>query len=92
MQKKIPDDLTRLRASIDDFGTALVRILTKCFYCIQTAGELKARYNLPITYVTCEQSKVAGLRQLVMDNCLNRGFTKKFLNFALEMIHHNNHC
>ncbi|AQX20499.1 chorismate mutase [Bartonella sp. WD16.2] len=92
MQKKIQDDLTRLRASIDDFGTTLVRILAKCFCCIQAVGELKARYALPIVYVTCEQSQVTGLRQLVMDNCLNPNFAERFLNFTIRSDSSYNYC
>ncbi|MEL6093683.1 chorismate mutase [Bartonella schoenbuchensis] len=84
MQKKVPDGLTRLQTSIDNFGVALVHILAKCFCCVQAIGELKARYDLSAVYVTCEQSKVAGLRQLVMDNCLEPDFAEKFLNFTIR--------
>ncbi|OPB30315.1 chorismate mutase [Bartonella sp. WD12.1] len=84
MQKKIPDGLARLRTSVGDFSVVLVRILAKCFCYMQAIGELKTRYDLPTVYVTGEQNQVAGLRQLVMDNCLNPDFAENFLNFTIR--------
>ncbi|ENN90093.1 chorismate mutase [Bartonella bovis] len=94
MQRKIPNNLAHLRTSIDNLGAALVCILAKCFYYIQAVGGagVKARYNLSIVYVTCEQSQAAGLQQLGVDNCLDPDFAENFLNFITKSDSLYNYC
>jgi len=42
-----PDDLLRLRASIDNIDAALIHLLAERFKCTQQVGELKAREGMP---------------------------------------------
>ncbi|WP_244591414.1 chorismate mutase [Bartonella bovis] len=92
MQKKVPNNLAHLRISIDNFGAALVCILAKCFCYIQAVGGVKARYNLPTVYVTCEKSQAIGLQQLGVDNCRDPDFAEKFLNFITKSDSSYNYC
>ncbi|WP_317993978.1 chorismate mutase [Bartonella gliris] len=90
MQEKILEELTHLRASIDNFDATLIHILAERFRCTKAVGRLKARYDLPKVDPVREQHQIARLRQLAIDSHLDPDFAERFLKFIIkEVIHHH---
>jgi chorismate mutase len=85
-----PDDLLRLRASIDNIDAALIYMLAERFKCTQEVGRLKARVGLPPSDPAREAEQVARLRALAEGAKLDPEFAEKFLAFVVrEVIHHH---
>ena len=85
-----PDDLLRLRASIDNIDAALVHLLAERFKCTQAVGELKAQRGMPPADPAREVAQVAHLRALADEAGLDPQFAEAFLNFIIaEVIHHH---
>nr|WP_019219333.1 chorismate mutase [Bartonella florencae] len=90
MQKKILDELTHLRASIDNFDAALIHILAERFRCTELVGHLKAHYDLPAVDPLREQHQVERLRQLAIESRLDPDFAERFLKFIIkEVVQHH---
>jgi len=86
----IPDELIRLRKSIDNFDAALIHILAERFRCTKAVGVLKAKYQLPPSDPKREERQVARLRELAEQSHLDPDFAEKFLNFVIkEVIRHH---
>ena len=86
----VPEDLARLRSSIDNIDAALVHLLAERFKCTQAVGELKARMGLPPADPEREVEQVARLRALADDAGLDPQFAEAFLGFIIaEVIHHH---
>ena len=64
MTTQIPEELTRLRASIDNIDNALIHMLAERFKCTQAVGVLKATHNLPPSDKTRETAQIERLRQM----------------------------
>ncbi len=87
---QLPEELVRLRASIDNFDSALIHVLAERFKCTQRVGELKARLGLPPADPEREREQIARLRTLARDAGLDPEFAEKFLAFVIdEVIHHH---
>jgi chorismate mutase len=82
----VPEDLARLRSSIDNIDAALVHLLAERFKCTQAVGELKAGRGMP----PADPEQVARLRALADDAGLDPQFAEAFLGFIIaEVIHHH---
>lgn len=85
-----PDDLLRLRASIDNIDAALIHMLAERFKCTQEVGRLKARLGLPPSDPAREADQVKRLRALAEGAKLDPEFAEKFLAFVVrEVIQHH---
>jgi chorismate mutase len=85
-----PEELQRLRASIDNIDAALICMLAERFKCTQAVGHLKARLGLPPADKAREAEQVARLRALAESAHLDPEFAEKFLAFVVkEVIRHH---
>jgi chorismate mutase len=85
-----PEELLRLRASIDNIDAALIHMLAERFRCTQEVGRLKARLGLPASDKAREAQQVARLRALAERAHLDPEFAEKFLAFVVrEVIQHH---
>ena len=85
-----PEDLLRLRASIDNIDAALIYLLAERFKCTQEVGQLKARLGLPPSDPGREAEQVTRLRALAEGARLDPEFAEKFLAFVVrEVIRHH---
>jgi len=85
-----PEELLKLRDSIDNIDAALICLLAERFKCTQQVGRLKARLNLPPADPAREAQQVARLRALAEGAKLDPEFAEKFLAFVIrEVIHHH---
>ena len=88
--KAVPDELRRLRDSIDNIDAALIHILAERFRCTQIVGEFKATHGLPPADPAREAQQIARLRSLAHAAKLDPDFAEKFLNFIVqEVIRHH---
>ena len=86
----VPEDLARLRSSIDNIDAALVHLLAERFKCTQAVGELKAGRGMPPADPEREVEQVARLRALADEAGLDPQFAEAFLGFIVaEVIHHH---
>ena len=86
----IPDELARLRASIDNIDAALIAMLAERFKCTREVGFLKARHRLPPADPGREATQIARLRALAAEAHLDPEFAEKFLAFIIrEVIRHH---
>jgi chorismate mutase len=86
-----PDDLARLRASIDNLDAALIHLLAERFKLTQAVGRFKAERGLPAADPEREKEQIARLRTLASAAQLDPDFAEKLLNFIIEeVIHHHN--
>jgi chorismate mutase len=85
-----PEELLRLRASIDNIDAALVHLLAERFKCTKQVGQLKAELRLPPADPVREEAQIARLRALAHDAGLDPQFAEKFLGFIVaEVIRHH---
>ena len=61
----VPEDLARLRSSIDNIDAALVHLLAERFKCTQAVGELKARIGSTHVEVTVPAAEAERARSVL---------------------------
>lgn len=87
---ELPEDLLRLRDSIDNIDAAIIHMLAERFRCTQQVGALKASHRLPPADPGREARQVARLRRLAAEAKLDPDFAEKFLAFVVrEVIRHH---
>lgn len=85
-----PEELLKLRDSIDNIDAALIYLLAERFKCTQQVGRLKASLGLPASDPAREKQQVARLRALAEGAKLDPEFAEKFLGFVVrEVIRHH---
>jgi chorismate mutase len=89
-----PDELQRLRDSIDNIDAALIHLLAERFKFTQQVGALKAAANMPPADPAREAEQIARLRALAGTARLDPEFAEKFLNFIVTEVirHHQAHA
>jgi chorismate mutase len=86
----VPEELLRLRNSIDNIDAALIHILAERFKCTQQVGQFKAKHGLAPADPGREAQQIARLRSLAQAAKLDPDFAEKFLNFIVqEVIRHH---
>jgi chorismate mutase len=86
----LPEELVRLRGSIDNIDAALIYLLAERFKCTQAVGRLKAELHMPASDPAREALQVARLRALAEGARLDPEFAEKFLAFVVrEVIRHH---
>jgi chorismate mutase len=86
----IPDELQRLRDSIDNIDAALIHLLAERFKFTQQVGALKAVSGMPAADPEREKQQIAHLRALAATAKLDPEFAEKFLTFIVtEVIRHH---
>jgi len=89
-QVRIPPELERLRASIDNIDAALIYLLAERFRCTRQVGGLKASSGLPPGDPARERVMIRRLKALAKDAKLDPAFAEKFINFVIaEVIRHH---
>jgi chorismate mutase len=90
MDSDAQQELSELRASIDNIDAALVHLLAERFKNTKRVGRLKARAMMPPSDPEREAAQIARLRELAADADLDPSFAEKFLEFILaEVIQHH---
>ena len=86
----VTDELTRIRASIDNIDAALVHLLAERFKHTQRVGRLKATHDLQPSDPAREGRQIERLRALAIEADLDPTFAEKFLTFIIdEVIRHH---
>ncbi|PRD43850.1 chorismate mutase [Phyllobacterium phragmitis] len=90
--KSLADELSALRASIDNIDAALIHMLAERFRCTKAVGVLKAEHGLTPADPIREKQQVERLRRLALEASLDPDFAEKFLNFIVKEVirHHEN--
>ncbi|MDO5493671.1 MAG: chorismate mutase [Nesterenkonia sp.] len=87
---EVMEELTAMRASIDNIDATLVYLLAERFKATQRVGHLKAAHRLPPGDPQRERRQIERLKRLAADAHLDPEFAEKFLNFIIdEVIRHH---
>ncbi len=86
---EIPEELARLRASIDNMDDVVIRVLAERFKITQQVGELKARKGLPASDPKREVEQIARLRRIADDAGLDPEFAEQLLGFIVREVVRN---
>ncbi|NKE44264.1 chorismate mutase [Roseomonas frigidaquae] len=85
-EQAAPEDLWRLRRSIDNIDTALVAMLAERFRVTREVGQLKARHRLEAVDVAREEAKVARLRENAARAGLDEDFAEEFIRRVMAEV------
>ncbi|NYI70328.1 chorismate mutase [Naumannella cuiyingiana] len=86
----LPEELVRLRGSIDNMDAALLHLLAERFKITQRVGEIKATHGLPPADPGREARQIERLRALAVEANLDPDFAEKFINFIVaEVVRHH---
>ena len=84
-----PDELLRLRASIDNMDQVMIRVLAERFKITQQVGHLKASLGLPPSDPGREEQQIGRLRVIAVDAGLDPEFAEQFLAFVVREVIRN---
>ncbi|WP_036897555.1 chorismate mutase [Propionibacterium sp. oral taxon 192] len=86
----IPEELARMRGSIDNLDAAIIHIMAERFKITQQVGHLKAACGLPPADPGREAQQIERLRCLADEAELDPEFAEKLLNFIVsEVVRHH---
>ncbi|NKC32567.1 chorismate mutase [Falsiroseomonas selenitidurans] len=85
-EQAAPEDLWRLRRSLDNIDTALVAMLAERFRVTRAVGQLKARHRLDAVDVAREEAKVARLREAATRAGLDEDFAEEFIRRVMAEV------
>lgn len=86
---EIPEELSRLRASIDNMDDVMIRVLAERFKITQQVGVLKAQLGLPPSDPGREEQQIDRLRRIAADAGLDPDFASQFLGFVVREVIRN---
>ena len=90
MSTPLPEELQRLRDSIDNIDAALIHLLAERFKLTKEVGALKVARGLPPADPAREAEQIKRLRALAAIAKLDPEFAEKFLTFIVtEVIRHH---
>ena len=90
MSTPLPEELQRLRDSIDNIDAALIHLLAERFKLTKEVGALKVARGMPPADPAREAEQIKRLRALAAIAKLDPEFAEKFLNFIVtEVIRHH---
>ncbi len=81
-----PEDLWRLRRSIDNIDSALVHMLAERFRVTREIGVLKAVHRMPPVDVSREETQVAKLRDKASSAGLDPDFAEDFIRRVMAEV------
>ncbi len=86
----VPEELLRLRASIDNLDAAVIHLLAERFKLTREVGRLKAGRDLPPSDPVRETRQIDRMRAFAAEAGLEPAFAEKFLAFVIaEVIRHH---
>ena len=89
-KSQVPEELLRIRESIDNIDAALIHLLAERFKFTKQVGTLKAERGMPPADPAREAEQIKRLRALAASANLDPEFAEKFLNFIVtEVIRHH---
>ncbi len=83
---ELPDEIVRLRHSIDNIDGALMYLLAERFKCTQRVGELKAQGGLPPEDLGRETQQIERLAQIAASAGLDPVFAERFRTFVVTEV------
>jgi chorismate mutase len=89
-QPAVPDEILRLRDSIDNIDAALMHLLAERFKFTRRVGELKAQGGLPPADPDRDRQQIARLTGIASSAGLDPEFAEQFRAFIVhEVIRHH---
>jgi chorismate mutase len=82
----LPEELRRLRRSIDNIDAALVHMLAERFRATRDIGLIKARHGLPAVDPGREETQLIRLRGLASEAGLDPDFAETFVRMIIAEV------
>ena len=82
----MPDEIVRLRHSIDNIDAGMMYLLAERFKCTQRVGELKAGGGLPPEDLAREHEQIERLGRIAVDAGLDPVFAEAFRSFIVTEV------
>ncbi|BDZ40723.1 chorismate mutase [Paraoerskovia sediminicola] len=83
---EVPDEILRLRGSIDNVDAALMHLLAERFKFTRRVGELKAEAGLPAADLGREAAQIARLGAIAEGSGLDPAFAEQFREFIVSEV------